>query len=251
MINAVNGLLSSSISTCQYPDFRLSEENHYDPCKLSSVSYVWADIPYSQGSNIGCSCGTVNTLCPMHTITLSFSSNSPVEQNVTLYVLLRGPLCIWFLHGLCPLWTSIFAHNSFMDQSLHKLSTTVPQWCFGAEYSSLVKYCASIHNQWHSTTIQLGGQLVTKMSNVYWQSLSESTSLCHQQLGHTSCSQPLQTDMPNHCMGSASAECSLGVSTYHGLHIGHQFLSWVFSPAYKESLSTGPMGLKTLRCWIY
>ena len=40
-VNTVNGLLSSSISTCQYPDFRSSEENHSEPCKLSSVSSIW------------------------------------------------------------------------------------------------------------------------------------------------------------------------------------------------------------------
>ena len=42
-VNAVNGLLSSSISTCQYPDCRLSEENHCEPCKLSSVSSMWGN----------------------------------------------------------------------------------------------------------------------------------------------------------------------------------------------------------------
>ena len=36
-VNAVSGLLSSSILTCQYPDFRSSEENHLEPCKLSRV----------------------------------------------------------------------------------------------------------------------------------------------------------------------------------------------------------------------
>ena len=39
-MNAVNGLLSSSILTCQYPNFRWSEENHWEPCKLSSVSLI-------------------------------------------------------------------------------------------------------------------------------------------------------------------------------------------------------------------
>ena len=37
-VNAVSGLLSSSIMTCQYLNFRLSEEKHWEPCKLSSVS---------------------------------------------------------------------------------------------------------------------------------------------------------------------------------------------------------------------
>ena len=40
-MNAINGLLSSSILTCQYPDFRSSEENHWEPCKLSSVLSMW------------------------------------------------------------------------------------------------------------------------------------------------------------------------------------------------------------------
>ena len=41
MVNAVNGLLPSSILTCQYPNFRSSEENQCNPCKLSSVSSMW------------------------------------------------------------------------------------------------------------------------------------------------------------------------------------------------------------------
>ena len=39
-----------------------------------------------------------------------------------------------------------------------------------------------------------------------------------------------------HCMGSATAECALDVSSYHGPHIGCQLLSWVFSPTCKERL---------------
>ena len=40
-VNAVSGLLSSSILTCQYPDFRSSDENHWEPCRLSRVSSIW------------------------------------------------------------------------------------------------------------------------------------------------------------------------------------------------------------------
>ena len=43
LVNAVNGLLSSSILTFQYPNIRSSEENHWDPCKLSSVSSIWGN----------------------------------------------------------------------------------------------------------------------------------------------------------------------------------------------------------------
>ena len=71
------------------------------------------------------------------------------------------------------------------------------------------------------------GQLL-KMLNIYWQSLSESISLHSLHSGHTLCGQPLDTGMPNHCMGRASAGCTLDVSSYHGPHIRHQFLLWVF-----------------------
>ena len=40
-MNAINGLLSSYILTCQYPDFRLREENQWESCKLSSVLLIW------------------------------------------------------------------------------------------------------------------------------------------------------------------------------------------------------------------
>ena len=39
-IKAVRGLASSSISTCQYPDFKSSVENHTAPCKQSRVSSI-------------------------------------------------------------------------------------------------------------------------------------------------------------------------------------------------------------------
>ena len=40
-MNAVSGLLSSSILTCQYPDFRSRAENHWVPCRLSRVLSIW------------------------------------------------------------------------------------------------------------------------------------------------------------------------------------------------------------------
>ena len=40
-VNAVKGLLSSSISTWQYPNFGSSVENYRDPCRLSRVSSIW------------------------------------------------------------------------------------------------------------------------------------------------------------------------------------------------------------------
>ena len=40
MVNAVSSFLSSSISTCQYQDFRSSKENNWDPCKMSRASLI-------------------------------------------------------------------------------------------------------------------------------------------------------------------------------------------------------------------
>ena len=39
-VKAVRGLASSSNSTCQYPDFKSSVENHTAPCKQSRVSSI-------------------------------------------------------------------------------------------------------------------------------------------------------------------------------------------------------------------
>ena len=51
-----------------------------------------------------------------------------------------------------------------------------------------MQYHASTHSQYHLDATQLGGQPVTKMSNVYWVYLRESASLCGQHLSQTSCS---------------------------------------------------------------
>ena len=40
MVNVVRGLASSSNSTCQYPDFRSTVENHTAPCKQSTISSI-------------------------------------------------------------------------------------------------------------------------------------------------------------------------------------------------------------------
>ena len=52
--------------------------------------------------------------------------------------------------------------------------------------------------------------------------------LSGQCLGHMFCSQPLDTGMAIHYMGSKSAEWSRDVSCYHGSLTVHQFLSQVF-----------------------
>ena len=39
-VKAIRGLASSSNSTCQYPDFKSSVENHTAPCKQSRVSSI-------------------------------------------------------------------------------------------------------------------------------------------------------------------------------------------------------------------
>ena len=40
MVNMVSSLLCSSILTCQYPDFRSSDENYLEPCRPSRVSWM-------------------------------------------------------------------------------------------------------------------------------------------------------------------------------------------------------------------
>ena len=40
IVKAVRGLASSSNSTCQYPDFKSSVENHTAPCKQCKVSSI-------------------------------------------------------------------------------------------------------------------------------------------------------------------------------------------------------------------
>ena len=40
IVKVARGLASSSNSTCQYPDFRSSVENHTAPCKQSKVSSI-------------------------------------------------------------------------------------------------------------------------------------------------------------------------------------------------------------------
>ena len=94
------------------------------------------DRPYSQESNIGWICGTVNTLHPRHSIILSFSSNThPVSKK---YHTFTSSFCLgfhrgfWvtslmsrlslpsqdvscFLQWICPSWTGLSTLSSFTE----------------------------------------------------------------------------------------------------------------------------------------
>ena len=93
-VNAVNGLLSSSILTCQYPDFRSREENHWEPCKLSSVLSIW-------GSEYA----------------------SLMVQLFSFLRLIQNPRLLSFFwtrttalaHGLCDFWIAPISSTSWMS----------------------------------------------------------------------------------------------------------------------------------------
>ena len=137
-------------------------------------------------------------------------------------------------------------------KSSHKLSTTVPGYPMMFSGQSPLLQCNTMHQYTTSGILLLCSQAVTKILNIYWLYLSESTSLHSQHLGQT-----------HNAVGHWLLVClitlwtvqvldALDVSIYPGPHIGCQFVSWVFSLLLaRRGLSTEPMGLKTLRCWIY